>query len=274
MGTAGIWLLALASVAQDGQDVVSPERGATQLKPGEERVLGSAEFRFSTLKGKLTDSNEDVESTDWDEVFKDGYGLGLDLAWWIPVGPRFHAGPYAGVSLDVFQGERIRDEDVFGPEILTFDHLMTTRFLLGVGARQTFGRVFLEERVGAGGGYYFEMDFKYRNPFGEVSGTLMDSKLTWTTEARVRAGVELGDGAEFVMGVGYELTGAPDLGDEGREFVFEESFRRKLSLVLTAGFSWRFALLNPSRGAPENHEVVSEDAEEAFLLLVAPATRT
>jgi hypothetical protein len=245
MGTVGSLLYVLAACLSpsaatqetDSRGILSPDRHQTKggAAPVEEAVVWSAELRLSTLRGDF--ESDDVK---WDDIFKDGLGFGLDVAWLMPISPRIQLGPYFSATVDSFQGQRIRDEDPAGPEILSFDHLMTARFLVGAASRQTFGRLFFEERAGVGGGYYFDTEFKFRDPFSSMTGDLIDASLEYTMELRFRAGIEVGGGIEFALGVGFEIMGAPDRAQDAKDFIFEDSFKRKECRVITAGLSARF----------------------------------
>ena len=238
MGTVGV-LLALGSTClavQEDRPILSPERHGTKAAPVEDATVWSIDLRLSKLSGDF-DGGEDA--AEWEELFQDGIGVGFDLAWWMPVHPWIQVGPYVSVTFDVFQGRELT-LDPSGTEELSFDDLMIPRLAVGMGARQSHQRLFLEERVGVGGGYYLDAGFDFSDSLGGVDGDLIDASFVFTFEARLRAGIMVSDSVSFDLGVGFEMMGAPDRAQDARDFAFESTFKRKETTVITAGFSGRF----------------------------------
>jgi hypothetical protein len=222
----------------DERSIISPERSNRFAGPAvEESTTGSFFLRLNSLNGEF-ESGED--GGDWDEVWNNGVGFGFDLTWLIPVGKQIHVGPYGSITLDMFQGKEIVDEDIGGNEVIEFDPLMTTRIVLGLASRQTFGRIFVEERLGLGGGYYFETDFDFSAPGFSESGTVIEATMVATFEARLLAGMRPSESSELVMGVGFEAMGAPNNDDSEDSFFSDASFKRMESFVITIAFSFHF----------------------------------
>src|SRR5688572_14328172 len=173
MGMVGM-LLALASTCLTVQEdsILSPERHGPAAAPVQEAVAWSIDLRMSKLGGDF----DSGESTKWDEIFQDGVGVGFDLAWWMPAHPKILVGPYFSATFDVFQGREITLDPTL-PETVSFDDLLTMRFVLGVGAREHVERFFFEQRVGVGMGYFMDSEFDYNVPGLNVSGDLIEATM-------------------------------------------------------------------------------------------------
>lgn len=145
---------------------------------------------------------------DYEDLFDLAYGAGLEADYLVSAAPGWGFGPYAGIDVLRYSGER---ESVNGVE-LEADDLTILNLLFGIKSVNRIDPAFLiEARLGVGFSHFFSTDASISaGPDIE----LFDASTEIAGEAGVRAVFEPGSRVRLTFGAGARLRGGAE---EGRD---------------------------------------------------------
>jgi len=198
------------------------------------------DIRDVTVGLRLTGLGGQIDGEEnWGEFFGTGIGLTLggDYLW--KTSRAGHAGVYARLSYDMFDGEEADLSDDLGTFILDQDEMSLFKVIVGGKLRQSFKVFFLEEQLGIGMVHYSSVDTTVTDDLGSFDAELLEGGVEFAFEIALRVGFYLSkapDAPTLSMTFAYEQNGKPDLGDD---FSDVDSEQQK-NFVWTLGASFPF----------------------------------
>jgi len=177
-------------------------------------VLNERDYRdhYSGLTVGLRNTlpgGQAFDDTRWGELVSGGIGLQLEYGYLWRASSWVYGGWYAGLDVDSFGG---RSSTEGGLEIRT-DRLNTANVVFGGRLRQNFNGFHVDENIGIGAVLYTKQEFAIRN-LGVDNLELIKSSDNYLVNFGVRVGAPLSKNVELNLGLGYQINGAPDEGDD------------------------------------------------------------
>jgi len=210
-----------------GQDE-EPLRNYNQMRIGirECFLLGSTSF------GAGFGSN--TTKVGWSDFFSTGIGFSLNSDHLIRTSSQVAVGPYFGTTVDFFQGE---STNVGSPIFTTLEPetLIMIRVVVGVRARENLGSgFFLEEYFGLGAAFYPATQTK--QVFFSQEQLLFETSVGFTVELGLRAGFSVSKVTELGIGLAFENSSRPQMGDQFSSGHFNSASNLSLSFLVNFNF--------------------------------------
>lgn len=155
---------------------------------------------------------------DWNDFWKDGFGLSVGSSRLYRVSEPAEAGFYFRTTFDGFSGETLSFTDATGTIELEPDTLVMNRLVLGGVGRAGDGPLYAEARLGLGIALYYDTDAEVSDATTSVDIEIIESTVAFTFEAALRGGVRVSPKVDLSVGVGYLYNGPPDLGADIEPF--------------------------------------------------------
>ena len=173
---------------------------------------------FLTVSARIVSIDGDFideENVDWGDVYKTGYGLGLQYApvWMTPEG--YGVGFYGNATADFLEGgsETISDP-IFGSIEIEPEDMTLIRFTTGPRFRYERDELFFDAFAGAGVVWYPDVDVDLSGGGVSVGVEGVEETFTWALEVGGRVGISFSDSVEVGVGGSFELNGKADEADD------------------------------------------------------------
>lgn len=177
-------------------------------------------------------------SNDWSDLYSEaGFGILGSYSRLFRVSRIFSIGPYAAITTDFFDGERVDVLPGAGTLRLDLEDLAVTRLVFGVRAREQFGAFWMDQHLGFGPVFYGAGEAE--NPLDDDDDLeFLDPSVSLTFEVGFRFGMAVSRTVDIGLGMAFELNGAPDKGDDVPDDGFE--FKGQGNFVLTIAVNLNF----------------------------------
>jgi hypothetical protein len=155
--------------------------------------------------------NADNGGDKWTDLFHSpGIGFNLEGSFLWAMSDKVALGIYTSFDLDNFNGKSQTVDVGNGPETMTLDHLLMTRFLVGFRIRETFRSFFMDQSIGFGWANYSAVN-------AHVSGVsigVLDNSFEFAFDLTLRLGFVVSRVVDLGMSVSYNYNGAPSVASD------------------------------------------------------------
>ena len=230
-------LFVLAAFPQADPSALSPAKLSIAEDEGlPVRHSASLHFRMSAPGGDVTD-----DGLDYADLFKGGYGIGLEGDRMYFLDPSFALGGYVSLGFDAFGGDRYTDDsgDCLRCGRLDLYTIMGGIRILGLLDELVFtgNQIALEGRLGVGASCYQPVEATFVIGGVTTDGAeFFDRSVAAVFESGVRAGVT-GRSFALMFGLGFRVIGPPDRGGDVTSRVDPESL---IEFTFEIGYQFRF----------------------------------